>query len=248
MLSNEQLCTFATDGFLVVRDAVPEPLLAAADAEIDRVVAADPPPDSTIGKHFWFMPPAELPAADAALRESPALALAEQLVAPHRLVHGYGHIQIALNIPPHDHRPGGPHIDGAHDPRRFHPFTMLVGIFLGDETVVDTGNLWVWPGSHLDHGRLFAQRGVDALRSTGGHSTLLNPPLALQPPVPVLGRRGDVLLAHYLLGHNTGGNLSEHVRRMLYYRLATEDIETRWERTMTDPLLEYAPVRNARTT
>ena len=245
VLSSQQLIEFGTEGFIVVRGLVPEALLAAADLEIDGVLRREPPPDDLRGKHFYFKSPQFVPAADAALRDSPSMSFAEQLVAPHRLVHGYGHIQIALNCPPFDHRPGGPHLDGYHDPKRPHPFSMLVGIFLSDETEMDAGNIWVWPHSHVDHADLFATRGIDSLMPTGGHSTLLDPPLHLREPTAVRARRGDVLFAHYLLGHNSGVNLTNRTRRILYYRLSTQDHESRWVQTMTEPLLEYAPVAAA---
>ena len=244
VLNDDQLREFGTNGHLVVHGVVGESLLGAADGEIDRLMAAEPPAPDTRGKHFYFKAAAELAAADAALRASDAMTTAEELVAPHRLFHGYGHIQIALNIPPYEHRPGAGHLDGYHDPNRPHPFTMLAGIFLGDETTDDAGNLWVWPGSHVTQAEMFAERGTDALDGKA-HAYLLDPPLDLGEPVAVLGRRGDLLLAHYLLSHNSGGNLRAHVRRMLYYRLSCAGIDTRWERTMLDPFLEYAPVHDA---
>ena len=81
-LSDEQLREFGERGYLVVPNVVGESWLSAADAEIDRLVAANPPPPDTVGKHFFFLPPGELPAAHAALTESGALAVAEELTAP----------------------------------------------------------------------------------------------------------------------------------------------------------------------
>ena len=110
-------------------------------------------------------------------------------------------------MPPYHHVPGGPHIDG-HRPGPDPPasFTLLAAVFLTDQRASRSGNLWVWPGSHLDHQRLFLDRGTDALKATGGHATLLHPPVQLSAPVEVKGGRGDLLLAHFLLGHNKGGN------------------------------------------
>ncbi len=164
MLSGEQLREFGTRGYVLVPGVVPEKLLAAVDREIDDLVAADPPPEGTVGKHFWFPRPDRLPAADSALRESGALDIAQELVAPHVLDHGLNHIQIALNIPTYVHRPGGPHIDG-HAPGQDPPlsFTMLAAIYLVDESKPDSGNLWVWPGSHREHERVFRDRGTRAL-------------------------------------------------------------------------------------
>jgi hypothetical protein len=47
---------------------------------------------------------------------------------------------------------------------------------------------------------------------------MLEPPVWFGPGEPLLARRGDLLLAHYLLGHNIGGNTSSATRRILYYR------------------------------
>ncbi len=244
MLSDEQLRRFGEDGFLVVPGVVHENLLVAVDDEIDALLAADPPSPGTVGKHFWFLPPARLPAADAALRRSGALHIAGELVAPHRLDHALDHIQIALNYPPGAHRPGGPHLDG-HRPEQQRPdsFTMLAAIYLVDEQERQAGNLWVWPGSHLDHQRLFRERGTGALLAVSGHSTMLDPPSLLREQVPVFARRGDLLLAHFLLGHNSGGNTTDQVRRIAYYRLSCNGHEDRWEDTFLDAFTEYAPVR-----
>ena len=244
MLSDVQLRRFATDGYLVIPGAIPEHLLAAADAEIDSVVAADPPAPETVGPHFYFLPPSRLPASDAVLRRSGALARAEDLVAPYRLDHGLQHIQIALNIPPYNHRPGGPHLDGHRpDQDRPHSFSLLAAIFLSDESSPDSGNLWVWPGSHLVHQRMFAERGSRVLLPVSGHTLSLADPPTLAASLPVLGRRGDLLLAHFLLGHNIGGNVSSRTRRILYYRLSCPDHADRWEATFLDALAEYQPVR-----
>lgn len=244
MLTDTQRDQFVSDGYVLVPAVVREELLAGIDAEIEGVVASDPPSPGTTGKHFYFLPPERLPAADRALRESGALGLAQELTSPHRLVHGYGHLQVALNIPSWEHTPGGPHLDGYHDPERPHPFTLLAAIFLGDEMVSGAGNLWVWPGSHLAHAQLFESHGVTALMETGGHSTLLQPPLDLGDPVPVIANRGDLLLAHYLLGHNSGGNTTTKTRRAMYYRLSTTGHDERWANTLVDPFLEYPTIRS----
>jgi hypothetical protein len=82
VLTRDQLDRFVREGYVVVPDVVSEHLLAAADAEIDDVVASDPPSPGKVGAHAYFLPPARLPAAAAALSASGALAVAESLVAP----------------------------------------------------------------------------------------------------------------------------------------------------------------------
>lgn len=243
MLTVEQRRQFATDGYVLVPGVVAERWLEAADAEVDALVAESPPPDGTVGPHFYFLPPERLPAADAALRRSGALGLADELVAPHHLDLALDHIQVALNLPPYPHRPGAPHIDGHRPGEPIASFTMLAAIFLGDETAPDRGNLWVWPGSHLGHQQLFRERGADVLTTVSGHAVLLDPPVWFGPGEPLLARRGDLLLAHYLLGHNTGGNTSPDPRRVLYYRLAVEGHAERQAETFLDAFTEYPGLR-----
>jgi hypothetical protein len=67
---------------------------------------------------------------------------------------------------------------------------------------------------------------------------MLDPTPALRDPVPVSARRGDPLLAHYLLGHNTGGNTTDRFRRIAYYRLGCAGHEGRWEETFLDAFAE----------
>ncbi len=247
MLTTEQFRRFAIDGYIVVRDAIPEDLLLAVDHEIDRAIATDPPGADKRGAHSYFLPPDQLPASEAALRDSGGLQIAEELVAPHTLSHGLNHIQVALNIPPYPHRPGGPHIDG-HTPEQSipHSFTMLAAVYLVDESKENSGNLWVWPGSHLVHQNLFAAKGVGALLPVNGHPTMLTPPVTYEAePTPIFANRGDLLLAHYLLGHNIGGNVTNTVRRIVYYRLQADGHLSRWSETFLDALTEYEPARIA---
>jgi hypothetical protein len=67
----------------------------------------------------------------------------------------------------------------------------------------------------------------------------------LNPAAEIKGKRGDLLLAHFLLGHNKGGNMAAEPRRTIYYRLAAPGHAARWESTFLDPRTEFAPVRRA---
>jgi hypothetical protein len=244
VLTEGQLREFGRQGYLVLKGVVPERLLASADAEIDALVAENPPPEP--GFHSYARPPGRMSACDAALRDSPAFELAEGLVAPRTLNHDLHGFQVVLNIPPYPRRPGAPHLDG-HRPGEARPdsFTVLVGIYLADESAPDSGNLWVWPGSHLVHERLFRELGPTALIATGGHTYSLPAPPQYAEPVQVLASRGDLLLAHFLLGHNSGGNTSSRTRRIIYYRLSCPGHATHWSDTLTTAFTEYDPVRQA---
>ena len=37
---------------------------------------------------------------------------------------------------------------------------MLAGVALTDQRAPQSGNLWVWPGSHLGHQALFQEQGT----------------------------------------------------------------------------------------
>jgi hypothetical protein len=106
-------------------------------------------------------------------------------------------------------------------------------------------DLWVWPGSHEVIAAHLRRHGPDTLLGMA-HPTLAHPTLALGEPEQVVGGAGDVLLAHYLLGHNMGGNLSSSVRRVVYFRLQSQGHASRWRECVQDPLLEFAPVRAVR--
>lgn len=249
-MRDEQLRAFGRDGYVVVPEVVDEVHLEQLDAEVDGLIARQPPPAGKVGFHHYTGHPSSLPVSNRVLRESGALALAGELVAPLSIDLAFDHIQLATSIPGWDHRPGGGHIDGYGLEGQTEPatFTLLAGIYLGDESEAGRGNLWVWPGSHLVHEQLFRERGVDVLlddASAGGHACLLDPAPVLGQGRPVLARRGDVLLAHHLLAHNQSGNMGPSLRRIVYYRLAADGHRARWAGTYTDALLEYAPVRAA---
>ena len=186
-LSDDDLRRFAADGYLVVPDVVEESLLGPADAEIDALIRDVPPHEDSDGpgQKAWFPPCDRLPRCEDVLRCSPALEIVEQLVAPNALDHAFDHIQVATTVPPWSHIPGGPHIDG-HGPGQDPPasFTLLAGVLLTDQRDSASGNLWIWPGSHLDHQRLFQERGTKALRQTGGHSHAPRPAHCPSPRDP----------------------------------------------------------------
>jgi hypothetical protein len=238
VLTDEQVDEFAERGFILVPQAVQGDRLRQASERIDAVVAADPPADDKRGNHFYFLETAGEPALIAPLTGGPAFGLARELAG--RLEVPW-QVQVALNIPPFPHRPGIPHIDAANPEPTGEPvegtFTLLAGILMTDQLDENSGNLWVWPGTHLAHAAYF--------RAHGPQKFCAYPPIDLPAPEQVTGRAGDLLLAHYLLGHNIGGNFaSERTRRALYYRISTAGHDGHRAEFLQDPWLDYAPVRS----
>jgi hypothetical protein len=236
VLTEEQIRSFAERGYLVVPDLVSRAGLDAANAEVDRLIAKEPPPPRHTGHHFYWRRLEESPS----LAECPALPAARQLTGTDDIAVAFGTVQVALNIPPFVHQPGRPHIDG-YQPGQVTPgtFTLLAGLLLTDQLGDNGGNLWVWPGTHLAHAAFFVARGPEAFAEAGGY-----PDIEWPEPIQIHGRRGDVLLAHYLLGHNIGGNYEGGLtRRALYWRLRAPGHVDRWADCLADPWLEYETVR-----
>ena len=107
-----------------------------------------------------------------------------------------------------------------------------------DQTSLDAGNLCVWPGSHRKVAAYLRERGPDALVGSAPY-----PPVDLDLPRQVTGRAGDVLLAHYMLGHNMGGNTTSTTREVLYFRMRRNEHRARWRDAVQDPLFEFEPVK-----
>jgi hypothetical protein len=235
----QQTSQFAERGFVLVPQVVPSGVLERANQRIDEIVSADPPAADRRGKHFYFLPASAEPALLATLTRSAAFGLAGELAGPGTL-EVPEQVQVALNIPPYPHRPGGPHIDTGHAEPTGEPvsgtFTLLAGILMTDQLTENSGNLWVWPGTHLAHAAYFRERGPQMFCAY--------PPIALPEPEQVTGRAGDLLLSHYLLGHNIGGNYrSEQTRRALYFRVSAANHASRQNEFLQDPWLEYQPLR-----
>jgi hypothetical protein len=242
ILSDGAKREFAERGYIVVPAVLSPQAVEEGMAMIDALVAHQPPPPDHRGQHFYWQ---RLESGDPLLGllvDTGALDVAEQLVRLGRL-EVPGQAQVALNIPPYDHRPERGHLDGVTPPEadgRPGTFTMLAGLLLTDQMVENMGNLWVWPGTHRTHEAYFRDRGPDALLASRAY-----PDIDLPPPEQVRGRAGDVLLAHYMLSHNIGGNTSPNVRRVIYYRLQREGHRTRWRDCLQDAFLEFDAVRVA---
>lgn len=241
-LNDDQLRRFAERGSVVIPNVVPPTLVEAAMQQIDRLVEQNPPPADRRGFHFyWEQNPADTDPLVALLQESSAREIVESLIAPLALAK-LEQLQVSLNIPVWNHRPGGPHIDGltiTEPSGRPGTFTLLAGILLTDQTASDMGNLWVWPGSHNVAASYLGERGPEALFD------IEHPTYPMAEPEQVLGRAGDLFLGNDLLGHNMGGNTSAVVRRVVYFRLRAEGHRTRWRDCVRDPLLEFEPARMA---
>jgi len=221
------------DGYLQLRGLVPRGRLDAALALINRSLGERGlPPDRLHEMRARTFCPELVGAPEivALYAETPARALAEAAIGPVR-VPAEG--QIALRFPVAQPRAVVPHIDGLYAPDNGVPqgtlmhFTALLGVFLSDVTTPEAGNFTVWPGSHRVLEAHFRQHGLaDISRSF--------PSLEPCRPRPLLGRAGDVVLAHYALAHAAAVNLRPNVRYAVFFRL----YHARHEQAGTRPLTE----------
>src|SRR5437867_12633364 len=99
MLNRQQKQTFAEQGYLVVQQVIPPPLIDAARREIEGHVAREPPPTGHVGPYFYFLANPLPDRLRALLFDSPALRAGESLIAPGKF-EAPDHLQISLNIPP----------------------------------------------------------------------------------------------------------------------------------------------------
>ena len=241
-LSNRELREFGIRGYIILRNVIPPANLTAASMEIDRLMNDQPPPSGHVGQHFYWLSTLDGGPLTALFNETPLRRLAESLIAPGTFEIAFDQVQVALNIPPFSHRPGGHHLhgylEGEQNPATF---TLLAGVLMSEQKIENAGNLWVWPGTHRTHGAFFRKRGPEALVECKGY-----PNIELPEPCQILGEPGDVLLAHYMLGHNIGGNYaSDEVRRAVYFRLRRVGHEQRWRECLCDEMLEFDAVRAA---
>ncbi|MDE0391143.1 MAG: phytanoyl-CoA dioxygenase family protein [Rhodospirillales bacterium] len=148
--------------------------------------------------------------------------------------------QIALRFPRPEGTPrtlDAPHLDGYHTPYNGLPddgvvygFTLLLGVMLSDVDEPLSGNFTVWPGTHRKLERYFRDHGVSSLKQ--GDVTTSG--IRLPRPVPITGRAGDVVLAHYQLAHAASPNLSGDIRYMCFFRLSVRGLANHRVESMVD--------------
>ncbi|HEX6443248.1 MAG TPA: phytanoyl-CoA dioxygenase family protein, partial [Stellaceae bacterium] len=219
-LTEAQRRQFASQGFVVLRDAVPATAVAAARARIDAALAAD----RSIGRNREYAEKSYCPdiletEEILALFEGRPRAAVDALFGRSGLAR-LTNAQIALRPPEYRSEIGhsGAHIDGFPSAangipaRQIGRHTAIVGVFLSRAEQPGMGNLWVWPGSHrpmaeamrrLEAPQLLAEHGAEAL-----HAAAIEAAVRLADGIELAVEPGDAVLCHHLLAHAVGGNLS----------------------------------------
>eukprot|EP00177_Eucheuma_denticulatum_P005946 GFKZ01010842.1.p1 GENE.GFKZ01010842.1~~GFKZ01010842.1.p1 ORF type:complete len:273 (+),score=37.71 GFKZ01010842.1:100-918(+) len=239
VLTSEQKQSFITDGFVVLRNAVPLDLVKDALQVADDAFAAN---QYSLNKHN---PNDVVPIFDKEVEKSPAISTIMSSTVLHDACDdllGQGNsrygkkAQIAFrptderlvengmglteNMPKHRW-----HIDGGNGKymKTASPFTLLVGVVLseGQDVNENRGQFTVWPGSHLKLHPILCERVKKDLITDNGRNLFGYGPSKpdMGQPVRVLLRPGDAVIAHQRLGHAGGINLHERTRKNLYFRV-----------------------------
>lgn len=250
VLSQEEVARFKDLGYLILRRGVLPEFVRDALRSINH----------QLGKPgCWQADPNPLNASQLALKLGPGSVGGQMVQESPRLwsavniLLGEGNVdragarspQVAMNFPvPPEKGFNQPdrrantiyHIDGMGQ-NRLHPFTLLCGVALSDQSMPNCGNLNVFPGSHLDADlhRYYRERINDETQS---EADLSKPDVG--GPTQVLLQPGDVVIAHQLLAHRIGQNTSEHIRYQLYFRLCRKDHAKFKDLILKDPWVEFA--------
>lgn len=229
LLSEADRATFHRDGYLHLPAVISSERIALALAAINADLGRGFPPER-IGEFYArsFCPELRSTAPILDLFSGSARQWADALLAPGR-VREPSIAQIALRFPLGAQQCDAslrgqlrPHIDGSYSPSngvrpgQVAHFTLLCMVALSDVATDFAGNFTVWPGSHQLYERYFQAHDVrDMLRGT--------PRLEHLPePAQLRVRAGDVVLAHYQLGHTGAPNLSSQIRYAVFFRLYHE--------------------------
>ncbi len=247
-LSSDGRAHLREHGWVRVPSVVPAGQVAAALRAINHSLGEGIDPARLVSfRDRTFCPELSTSALlNGLFNDSPAAALAASLFGPGR-IETVDECQIALRFPGKDTSPRrlSPHLDGMYTPTNgvtagmLSSFTALVCVLLSDLPGPDAGNFTLWPGSHRRHAEHLREHGAQTLLAHG------RPDLDLGEPLQITGRAGDIVLAHYLLGHAVATNLSPHVRYAVFFRLREIDhAQRRWQ-ALADPWLEWPGMAEA---
>ena len=248
-LTSAQKATFYRDGYLHAPGVVPkervERALGLINTDLGRGI--DPARISEFYARSFCPELRNAPEIIELFEQTDARTLADALVAP-GVLKTPTMAQIALRFP--DSRTPAlsrPHVDGTYGPQngvrqgQVAHFTLLAMVALSDVSEPYNGNFTVWPGTHHAYERYFREHGVE--RMHGGTPRLEHLPEPVQTEV----RAGDLLLAHYQLGHTAAPNLGSRVRYAIFFRLYHRDHDADANDILSDIWREYPGViENAR--
>jgi hypothetical protein len=243
-LSDSQKKEFSKKGFIKISGVAGQKSVNVALRAINHSLGKGMDPDqvATYRSTTYCPELTDKPPILDLLYDTPAWEIAESLIAP-RKIKLEGKAQIALRFPVMQ-RPGEmhPHIDGMYSGNNkiakgsIFSFTALVGIFLSDVPNEYWGNFTGWPGTHRAIADYLKEHGSAALKKG-------LPPVNLPEPEQLLGKSGDMILAHYLTAHTVVVNVSPYIRYAVFFRIRHIYHRTHGEKVFTDLWHEWPGIR-----
>lgn len=230
VLSRVQRERFARNGFVVLRNAVPQTLLDKAHSVVSETVPEDLNDFEAMAggpedRHYWndLDDMAPFRPLNDHLQE-----YAEELVGTGQLASPGEFAQVAIRYPtgkfPGDSdRPmttthGNPHVDIFDESGGLQPFTIAATTYLSD-VQPRGGGLTVWPGTHWRVAEYLSEHGLETF-SNEQVKQILHPQSS---PFEVCGPAGTVVLWHNLLVHTGGCNLGREPRIASFTRFKRHD-------------------------
>ncbi|MEM7077578.1 MAG: phytanoyl-CoA dioxygenase family protein [Pseudomonadota bacterium] len=223
-LSEQEQRQWHTDGYLHLRGVLDASQVALLNAEMDRVrglpgYEPDNNPELPMGHYAWLDHARDLD-PDGFMDRRDLLSYHRVFLdlVDHAPVFDYIVDIMGTNImlsmtqaiarPPTDKFPGYTHTDGGESLRQIRitesspPIAMKAMYLLTDVTEEDTGNLTVFPGSHM--------------RPIPDHEDRVMTPYS-PGAAQLLGQAGDVYLFPHALWHGPAKNLGKSTRKVLLY-------------------------------
>jgi hypothetical protein len=241
-LSREQKQELHDDGYVVVHALVPDEQIRNARRAINQSFGRgiDPERIAEFESRSFCPELRENSIIHDLLLTNKTLDIVEDLIGPNAVDQNDIHPQMAIRFPSlsDEVRPPSPHLDGMYTPTNglepgdIWSHTLLVGIFLTDVVEPNAGNFTAWPGSHHRYEKYFRDHGPESL---------LNgmPTIDIGEPRQVMARAGDVLLAHYELGHTNGPHVGVDPRYAVFFRVShPQHGQQKWD-AMTNIWLEW---------
>jgi len=221
---------FVTNGYVVLPRLIAPSLIDGAREAIDRDIAEhyDPARQGEYDDRSYCPDIVGSRSIMDLVFKSPVHSLLDDMLGIENVRVGDG--QIAIRRAHNSSHPTAPtpHLDGFSSGLNGVPagtiynHTVLVGVFLTPIRTEFAGNFTAWPGSHNIYQGYFRARGPRAL-------TEPMPDIEIGKPVQLMCEVGDVVFAHYELGHAAAVNTADLDRIAVFFRVVLRDVERdRW--------------------
>jgi len=245
LLAPPKVREFVRDGYTVIRNAVPPPLIDEALRSINHQIGEGiHPEDLPAYRAGSYFPDITTKTAITDLVNKTAIySYVETLIGINSIL-PVTQGQIALRFPILDGDTVKPnyHLDGQWgkfknvNPEEFGAnFSVLVYVMLNDMQESDCGNFTVIPGTHRLYEQHFREKGVDAF-SKGMRK------VEHGSPVQLTGSAGDIALMHYQLAHGPARNLSANIRYAAFFRLKNSSRDSYKHKTPTNIWLDFPAI------